>query len=40
MTPEKKLVHPSKTALVSGVLVLIITLMMFLITWMVYDAAR
>jgi hypothetical protein len=39
MTPVKKLVHTSNAALVSGVLVFIITIIMFLITWLVYDAA-
>jgi hypothetical protein len=39
MTPVKRLVHPSHAALVSGVLVFIIAVIMFLITWLVYDAA-
>ncbi len=40
MTPVKRLVRPSHAALVSGALVLVIMVIMFLITWLVYDAAR
>ena len=39
MARVKKLVHSANTAVVSGVLVFIITMIMFLITWLLYDAA-
>ena len=37
MSPVKKLVHPSNTVIVSGVLLFIITVIMFLITWLLYG---